>query len=63
MSIELLKTEENELAANLSKARREIDQLLDMARLVAQLRYESYRAHIDAGFTPDQALELCKKWA
>ncbi len=62
MAIELLETKQSEIAASIEKARRELDNLIEMARMVATIRYESYRAHIDAGFTPEQALLLCQKW-
>lgn len=62
MAVELLDTNQDEMQANIDRARRNLDAMIDMARLVATLRYESYRAHIDAGFTPEQALDLCKKW-
>lgn len=62
MAVQLLETEPNELEANIAKARRDLAAIIDMAKLVADIRYESYRAHIDAGFTPEQALLLCQKW-
>lgn len=62
MAIELISTDKSEIAASIEKAKRDIDSMIDMVKLVARLRYESYKAHIDQGFTSEQALELCKKW-
>ena len=32
-----------------------------MDKVLAEVRKASYDAHIKQGFTPEQALELCKK--
>lgn len=39
----------------------ELQGLIEMQRLIAEVRWHSYHDHIKVGFTPEQALELCKK--
>ena len=41
--------------------KRSMDATLDYQILVAKIRRKAYLAHIDEGFTPEQALELVKK--
>jgi len=36
-----------------------IEAMARMATTVAKLRYEMYKAHVDAGFTEAQAMVLC----
>ena len=33
--------------------------LSKMAKTIASMRYEMYKAHVDAGFTEEQAMHLC----
>jgi len=40
--------------------RRDMDSHIQAIKLVAQLRKAKYDAHIKEGFTPEQALEICK---
>lgn len=46
-------------AATLEEMRRKMPMLLDSIELMVQLRRASYEAHVRAGFTPEEALQLC----
>lgn len=50
---QILKNVRNALEENLAAE-------IERAELRAQIRWMDYKAHIKAGFTPEQALELCK---
>lgn len=58
--VEIPKTEDTKLRAEIEQLRRILPLMAEHVGLVATLRINSYRAHIAAGFTPEQALQLCK---
>lgn len=49
-----------QLAEALTNLRRNLQPMLDLQTLIAEVRWHSYHEHIKAGFTEAQALELCK---
>lgn len=49
-----------ELRAVTEGMKRLLVDLPEISKLIAQQRKITFDAHIEAGFTPDQALELCK---
>jgi hypothetical protein len=51
---------ENELEKLNKTLRRELPHITEYWSLMAEIRMTSYRAHLEAGFTPEQALVLCK---
>ena len=51
----------DEFRAAIEKFKREMPNLLIMAPMVAEIRKANYDAAIGAGFTPEQALELCTR--
>ena len=51
---------QNEIIACTENLKRNIANFSDHAKVIAKIRKNSYDAHIKEGFTPDQALELCK---
>lgn len=55
-----LKTPADPAKANLEKLRRDLPTILASLAIVAQVHKAAYDAHIKAGFTPEQALVLCK---
>lgn len=50
----------NEMRAASDALRRQMPDLLASVGLIARLRRAQYLAYVEAGFTPQQALELCK---
>lgn len=50
----------NEMEANVSNMERQFDVYVRMVKLTAQLKAETYKAYVEAGFTDEQALELTK---
>jgi hypothetical protein len=50
----------NPLQGDIESFRRKIPVLIEYAQLQAKLRRASYLAHVEAGFTEVQALDLCK---
>lgn len=50
----------DKLAADLERMKRNLPGTEEYLRLLARLHKAKYDALIEAGFTPDQALELCK---
>lgn len=61
MIIELTDLQKNELKASQAKMERELPQLIAHVELAAKLRWASYKAHIDQGFSKEEALVLCQK--
>ena len=53
-------TGRDDLKGAIEAMRRSLVDLPELMKLIAQQRKISYKAHIEAGFSPDQALELCK---
>jgi hypothetical protein len=50
----------NDVKAAGDAFRRQLPELMENAKAVAQLRRAAYLAYLDAGFSEAQALELCK---
>jgi len=50
----------DEMKAAVEQLKRSLPMMVEHARIVAQMRWASFQAHLDQGFTPEQALELCK---
>jgi len=59
-NLRVLNTNPDHLLAAVEQLRRLLPLHIEMAQQVAATRYASYRAHVDAGFTEEQALELCR---
>ena len=53
----------NEVRALVAELRRDMDAQIELVGLVAKLKRATYKAYIAEGFTPDQALSLCKTGA
>ena len=50
-----------DMAILVGKARHELPLQLEVVDIMATLAWANYKALVKQGFTPDQALELCKK--
>ena len=50
----------SELKAALESLKRDIEVMEEYTILVARVRWASYKAHIEQGFSEEEALELCK---
>ncbi len=53
--------EKDDIRAGLELLRRNVEIMIEYSRLKAKIRRQSFLAHIEQGFTEDQALELCKE--
>ena len=56
-----LPTKANEIRAAVESLRREADAFIEMGVIMARIRRAHFTAYIAEGFTPTEALELCKK--
>ena len=52
--------ERSAIAVALKNIKENIPALFEMAQLDARLKFQKYNEFIKVGFTPEQALELCK---
>lgn len=52
--------QKNESRAAVEALKRNLSDLKEHARLVAEIRRAGYDAYLEQGFSEDQALELCK---
>lgn len=52
--------ERNELRGAIEMMRRNMPELIEYARLQAEIRKSYYDSLLEAGFTAEQAVELCK---
>jgi len=52
--------EEDKLIAQIEQFKRQKPKLAEFAILLAEARFASYSAHVKAGFTPEQAMLLCR---
>lgn len=50
----------DETKALLEVVKRGLDSQIELVGLIAKIRRAKYDAHIAEGFTPEQALEICK---
>jgi hypothetical protein len=57
---EIPNIERNNSVAQLEQFKRNLPALLELAEYIAKVRYANYTQLIKAGFTPEQALVLCK---
>jgi len=48
------------ISAAIKEMSREMPSFVKAQKALAELRMNSYKAHIEAGFTDEQAIELCK---
>ena len=53
--------EQDKLLAAVEAMQRNAEVLVQYNHVLAGIRRKSYQSHIDAGFTPPEALELCKQ--
>ena len=52
---------EKTLLEIVNQIRRDLQAHLEMQKVIAEIRWHSFNEHKAAGFTEEQALELCKK--
>lgn len=50
---------DTKLLEMVQQARKALEPQLQMAKLIAEIRWHSYNAHIEAGFSAKDALILC----
>lgn len=50
----------NEFKAGIEQLKRNEPDLVEMIGIVAGLKFQAFSRYVSAGFTPEQALELCK---
>ncbi len=53
--------ENKEFAAAIANMKRELSLMVEHACIIAEIRKASYDAHIEQGFSKEEALELCKE--
>ena len=56
-----LPTKPNEMRAAVESIKRDADAFVEMGQVMARIRRAHFLAYIAEGFTPGEALELCKK--
>lgn len=56
-----LPTKPNEMRAAVESIKRDADAFIEMGQVMARIRRAHFTAYIAEGFTPTEALELCKK--
>jgi hypothetical protein len=59
-NLHVLSTNQDALLASIEQLRRMLPLLADLAPQTARTRFAIYQAHIEAGFTEEQALTLCR---
>ena len=52
--------DKDKMRAAVEEMKRSLPTWIEHAELTAKIRRASYEAHIAQGFTPEQALELCR---
>ena len=53
--------EADELKASCALLKRQAPIFMEFSKTLAEIRMASYSAHIEEGFSPEQALDLCKQ--
>lgn len=53
--------QKDDCRAAIENLRRDMANQIELQRLIAEIRAASYVAHMEQGFTPEQALVLCMK--
>lgn len=61
MISEVKPVDKDELRATMELMKRSLPVYIDYTLVVAQIRRASFDAHIAQKFSPEQALELCKR--
>jgi len=56
-----LPTKPNEMRAAIEAIERDAEAFIEMGAVMARIRRAHFTAYIAEGFTPAEALELCKK--
>ena len=51
--------DKNEMRAAIEELKRTLPDMIEHTKIVAKIRKANYDAHIEEGFTPEQALTLC----
>ncbi len=52
--------EQDKNVAMLENLKRNLETIIETNQLIAKIRRASYLAYIEQGFTPEQALQLCR---
>lgn len=50
----------NDMIAALAMIKRNQSELIELVSIVAVLKFQAFSEYVKAGFTPEQAIELCK---
>lgn len=58
--VSIADTQRDKLAADVAELRSLLPARIEYQRVMAKLQREAYQAYIAEGFTPKEALELCK---
>lgn len=58
--VELDITDKDKMTGAIENLKRELPNMIEMGKVMAEIRKANYDACIEQGFTPEQALELCK---
>lgn len=53
-------TEPNKLAGAVEELKRNLEHLLEYQEISAKIKYKQYQSLVEAGFTAEQALFLCR---
>jgi hypothetical protein len=60
--LHVLPTETDKLLASLHAMKRALPLFIEIAPEIARARRASYDAHVEAGFTSEEALALCQRF-
>ena len=56
-----LPTDQNEMKAAIAVMKRDLPEVIEHAKLVAQIKRAAYLEYVEQGFTEEQAIELIKE--